>query len=103
MLDRVRDPQGRDARAGTRRRAGAVNGVAEHLLEYERIPLGPLLHQPGQLQVDLVAADDRGDHLADAFGAQWLQLDDVGEPRAPPILEGRQERVPAVELVRCGR
>src|SRR6266849_3065453 len=52
-----------------------------------------------EVAIDVVHAQDRRDHLSYARSREGLELDDLRQARAPPPLEGGQQRVAAVQLV----
>ena len=77
----------------------AVDRLPQHLLEDERVPFRPLVDEGGELRAHVVGAQDRRDHLRDLRLRHRLDRDRVGEPAAPPGLDGARQRVEPVELV----
>ena len=76
-----------------------VDRLPQHLLEDERVPFRPLVDEGGELRAHVVGAQDRRDHLRDLRLRHRLDRDRVGEPAAPPGLDGARQRVEPVELV----
>ena len=103
VAHRLRDPQLVDRSAAPAGRGpedvAPVERVLQHLLEHERVPLGPFVHQVAQLATDLVGVERRRDHLRDAGGRERVERDRLREPGTTPCLERRQERVTPLELV----
>jgi hypothetical protein len=53
-----------------------------------------------ELPVNLVRAEDGGEHLADPVLGERLELQDVRDSAPAPALQRRQERMAAMELIR---
>jgi hypothetical protein len=94
---RVADPERRGPVG--RRGGAALGGLLHHLLEDERVALGALQHQLPQLGVDVVGTENGLKHLGDPPLRQRPELDQLGEPRAPPAPEHRHDGVTTVKLV----
>ena len=77
----------------------AVDRLLQHLLEHERVPLRPPLHEVAELGRDRLRVEDRRDHLRDLAAVERRQRDRLGHARPAPRLEERRERMPPVELV----
>ena len=103
VADRLRDAQLLE-RARVPAVAGAddvaaVDRLLQHLLEHERVALGPRVHQVAKLGPGRLVVEDRRDHLGDLAAVERRQRHELDEAGAAPRLQERRHRMPPVELV----
>ena len=76
-----------------------VDGVAQQLLEHDRVPFAALMQEVAELVAHVGLVEDRDHHFLHRLRAQRRELDEVCLPRATPALDGGQQGVLAVQLV----
>ena len=76
-----------------------VEGLPQHLLEHERVPLRVGVDERDEVGTHLLGVQDRPHHLGDVSGRHGRHGDRLREPSPAPDLDDLRQGVAPVELV----